>query len=184
MREEILNAAEEIVQDKGLDALSFQQLATAVGLGKASVFHHFRNKDALASALIERCRSKYGAQYSEIADREKPALKRLRKIAKSFDKGLQENRLCLLAAMGSSFTQYSENTQFELSDTAQAAIRTFTKIFEDGKKSGELIYAGTAVAAATAYFALLQGLQQVARYTEAPGSFMPAVDAYLKSIEY
>lgn len=184
MREEILNAAETIVQDKGLDALSFQQLATAVGLGKASVFHHLRSKDALASALIERCRFKYGAEYSEIAGRPKPALKRLRKIAKSFDKGLKENRLCLLAAMGSGLNSYSENTQFELTETAQAAIRTFTKIFEEGKKSGELLYSGTATEAATAFLALLQGLQQVARYTNAPESFMSSVDAYLKSIEY
>ena len=36
-----------MVQDRGLNAVSFQDLADAVGLRKPSVFHHFRNKEEL-----------------------------------------------------------------------------------------------------------------------------------------
>ena len=54
MRETILDAAQALVQDRGLNAVSFQDLADAVGLKKPSLFHHFRSKDALAAALMER----------------------------------------------------------------------------------------------------------------------------------
>jgi TetR/AcrR family transcriptional repressor of nem operon len=109
MREKILDAAEEIVQNKGLDAVSFQQLADAVGLSKASVFHHFRNTEALALALVGRCRSKYGEEYASIAGRNISAHKKLKEIAASFEAGLRNNRLCLLAALGSSQPTLSES---------------------------------------------------------------------------
>ena len=51
MRERVLDAAEEMVQERGLAAVSVQQLADAVGLSNASVFHHVPNKQAVAEAL-------------------------------------------------------------------------------------------------------------------------------------
>ena len=85
MREEILQAAEQMVQDRGLEAVSFQQLADAVGLSKATVFHHFRSKDVLTSALIERCHSTDYEQYTQVLQRKKTAPKKLRRIAKIYD---------------------------------------------------------------------------------------------------
>lgn len=45
MRDKLLDYAEKTAQGKGLEAISFQQLADAVGLSKANVFHHFKNKE-------------------------------------------------------------------------------------------------------------------------------------------
>ena len=43
-----------MVQDRGLNAVSFQDLADAVGLRKPSVFHHFKNKEELYASLSLR----------------------------------------------------------------------------------------------------------------------------------
>lgn len=183
MREEILDAAEQIVQEKGLEALSFQQLATAVGLSKASVFHHFRNSNALATALIERCSSKYGAEYKEIGMKQKTAPKKLRKIVKSFDKGLKDNRLCLLAALGSSYANLSDELQSSLMKSSNAAIDVFTDVFEQGRVEGTLDFEGNPRSAARTFLASLQGMQQLARYSGDLEVFMKSMDHYLKNIE-
>ena len=183
MRENILDAAEQIVQEKGLDAVSFQQLATAVGLSKASVFHHFKNSDALAAALIERCRSKYGAEYHEIEVKQKTAPKKLRRIAKSFDKGLKNNQLCLLAALGSSYQTLSLELKAELGRSADGALTVFTNIFEQGRNEGTLDFRGSPATAAASFLALLQGMQHLSRYTQDPDVFMKSVENYLRNIE-
>lgn len=183
MREVILNQAESIVQANGLEALSFQQLADAAGLSKASVFHHFRNSEALALALIGRCRTKYGAEYAGISALKAPAPKKLREIVDNFSKGLRKNRLCLLAALGSSQNNLSKTLQLELKETAQAALRAFTQIFEQGKEEGSLSFEGSAQDAARAFLALLQGMQQLARYSGDSTTFDSTLEAYLSTLE-
>ena len=183
MRDEILDFAEEVVQEQGLEALSFQQIADAVGLSKASVFHHFRNRDALAMSLIERCRTKYGAEYSAVTDRNIAAPTKLRKIASSFEKGLKNNRLCLLASLGSSQASLPEPLQIELKETADSSVRVFSRVFQQGLDEGTLHFTGSAVDAARSFLALLQGLQQLARFSQDLEIFDSTVGSYLSNME-
>ena len=53
-RERILDAALELFALHGLDGMSLQMLADAVGLHKSSLFHHFRGKDELSVACLKR----------------------------------------------------------------------------------------------------------------------------------
>jgi len=183
MREKILDCAEAIVQNKGLEAVSFQQLADAVGLSKASVFHHFRNSEALALALVGRCRSKYGEEYAAIAGKKLTAPKKLREVAASFEDGLRQDRLCLLAALGSSQPTLTESIREELKETAKAAGRTLERIYDQGREEGSLKFAGSSEDAARGFLALLQGLQQLARYSNDLDLFSPSVESYLTSLE-
>jgi len=56
----ILDAAQHLMQAQGYTGLSFAGVATAVGLRKASIFHHFPTKEDLAryaslyQALLQR----------------------------------------------------------------------------------------------------------------------------------
>ena len=68
MREQILDAAEQLVQTRGLSAVSFQELADAVGLRKPSLFHHIKNKDELGRLLIQRCGTKHGPRYVAVIE--------------------------------------------------------------------------------------------------------------------
>ena len=183
MRENILDHAEMIVQDKGLGAVSFQQLADAVSLSKASVFHHFRNRDALALGLIERCRNKYGMEYSTIAAKKSPAPNKLREIVDSFDQGLRNNRLCLLAALGNSHKTLPEELQAELNETANAATRAFGRIFEQGAQEGSLHFNGSHTTAAQTFLALLQGLQQLARCSNNLDILKDSAASYITTLE-
>ncbi len=92
MREKLLDAAEALVQSRGLNGVTFQDLADAVGLRKPSVFHHIRNKEELASALIERCSSKHGPQYASVVESHLSAPEKLRRVADIFEKGLKKGR--------------------------------------------------------------------------------------------
>lgn len=53
-RERLLDAAESAVLAKGFGATSIDELIEAVGITKSGFFYHFKDKGALAKALLER----------------------------------------------------------------------------------------------------------------------------------
>lgn len=183
MKEAILDYSEQLVQSRGMEALSFQQIATAVGLSKASVFHHFKNTEALGLALVDRCGTKYGLEYSRIVSSQATAPQKLRKIAKSFHEGLMQNRLCLLAALGSSQPTLSEPIQDALGQAAKNAVNIFVQIFDQGQNDGSLKFEGTSTSAAQVFLALLQGLQQLSRYGKDFSIFEQGIECYIRSTE-
>ena len=53
-RTRILDVAQDLIQRKGLNAMSFQDLSDAVGIRKPSVHHHFSTKAEMVRALLDR----------------------------------------------------------------------------------------------------------------------------------
>src|SRR2546427_12243651 len=53
-RDKILDAAEALFAKRGYAAVGLRELAEVVGLGKSSLFHHFRNKAQLYAAVNAR----------------------------------------------------------------------------------------------------------------------------------
>ncbi len=52
-RDDILHAAADVLRRKGYEAATMKDIAAAVNLTAASLYHHFRNKDTLLLAVLE-----------------------------------------------------------------------------------------------------------------------------------
>ncbi|MFN8372152.1 MAG: helix-turn-helix domain-containing protein [Anaerolineae bacterium] len=52
-RDDIIMAAADVLQRKGYEATTMKDIASRVNLTAASLYHHFRNKDALLLAVLE-----------------------------------------------------------------------------------------------------------------------------------
>ena len=57
--DKILNVAEKLVQSRGFNAFSYQDVSKAVGIQKASLHYHFATKADLGVALIDRYRGNF-----------------------------------------------------------------------------------------------------------------------------
>ena len=68
-RTQILEAAEAAVLAKGFSATSIDELIAAVGISKSGFFYHFKDKAALARALLERYIAAENELFDEIARR-------------------------------------------------------------------------------------------------------------------
>jgi AcrR family transcriptional regulator len=53
-RDKILDAAESLFAKRGYAGVGLRELAEVVGLGKSSLFHHFKNKPELYAAVAAR----------------------------------------------------------------------------------------------------------------------------------
>ena len=182
MKEKILDAAESLVQSRGLNAVTLQDLADAVGLRKPSLFHHIKNKEELTLALIERCSTKHGPQYVAVVEKDISAPAKLRQVAKIFEDGLKQERPCLLAAIGGGMESLSTSGVSELRKAAEGAVGRFAMIFRQGRDEGSLAFEGTPEHAAMAFFAMLQGLQTLCRAKSDVRAFKKAAATYINSI--
>ncbi len=68
-REQILAAAESAVLAKGFSGTSIDELIAAVGISKSGFFYHFKDKTALAKALLERYIDNDDRIFDQVFDR-------------------------------------------------------------------------------------------------------------------
>ncbi|MGK2929028.1 MAG: TetR/AcrR family transcriptional regulator [Acidimicrobiales bacterium] len=67
-REAILDAARTGFAERGYDGASIGDIARVVGIAKASVLHHFANKDDLYTAVFERLLAEWFVKVEEAVD--------------------------------------------------------------------------------------------------------------------
>ncbi len=54
LRTALINAATSIIEERGIDALSLRKLAEQVGVSRTAPYHHFKDKNALLSAIAAK----------------------------------------------------------------------------------------------------------------------------------
>ncbi len=52
--DKILDALQELLQNKNIQKISVSEIARQAGIGKGSIYYYFSSKDAIVDALIER----------------------------------------------------------------------------------------------------------------------------------
>lgn len=67
-REEILDAAEQIIEAEGAEALTMRRLADEVGMQAPSLYKHLRDKDELLASLQERALEAMGSKLAAAGD--------------------------------------------------------------------------------------------------------------------
>ncbi|WP_439578594.1 TetR/AcrR family transcriptional regulator [Elioraea sp.] len=71
-RERLLDAAESVVAARGVSALSLDAVAAEAGVSKGGLLHHFRSKEALLAALVERMAAEMRATFDAVVAAEPP----------------------------------------------------------------------------------------------------------------
>ena len=91
-REDILEAAARIFRRKGYHAASMQDIARAVNLQKASLYHHVSSKQEILVALLDQALHLLIAQMREVLAMEVPPEEKLRQAVLGYTKVLAEQR--------------------------------------------------------------------------------------------
>ena len=68
-RERILDSAQALAQARGFNAFSYADIATELGVKKASIHYHFPSKQNLETQLLERYRESFAEQLRSIESR-------------------------------------------------------------------------------------------------------------------
>ena len=90
-RDDILDAAAQVFRQKGFHGASMSDIAGAVNLQKASLYHHVSSKQEILLALLDRALDMLTEYIGGMASQPLPADKKLREMIRGYLKALTEN---------------------------------------------------------------------------------------------
>lgn len=164
-KEKLLDAAQDLIQRRGVNAVSFQDLSDAVGIRKASVHHHFSNKQAMVEALLERYVDQFNGLLQQILASRTNGKTKLRRYTKLFVDTLKSgnNKVCLCGMLMAEV--------ISLGDRSQDLVRSFLKsntdaleaILREGVDDGSLTLNASIKGTARLILATLEGGLLIAR---------------------
>ena len=80
-RDEFLDVAQRLLETKGYEQMSVQDVLAATGASKGAFYHYFGSKQALLEAVVERLADQTAAALAPVADDSGPdALEKLRRF--------------------------------------------------------------------------------------------------------
>ena len=84
LRRVLLDAAAEVIEEEGLEALSLRGIAARVGVSHAAPYRHFDDKDALVAAVAEAGFTELRADIARAAGRGGDGIERLTEAAVAY----------------------------------------------------------------------------------------------------
>ena len=76
-REALIDAAKDLLWERGYEAMSPKAVLRASGAGQGSLYHHFEGKRDLAATALEEIGAQLQESFDKRLDPAKPAIKRL-----------------------------------------------------------------------------------------------------------
>jgi AcrR family transcriptional regulator len=90
-KNDILEAAAQVFRQKGFHGASMQDIAEAVNLQKASLYHHVSSKQEILLALLNRALELLLERISAIGSQDLPADQKLKQMVRAYLQILAEN---------------------------------------------------------------------------------------------
>ncbi len=90
-RDDILDAAAQVFRQKGFHGASMADIAEAVNVQKASLYHHVSSKQEILLALLDRALVMLTDHISVLAAQELPADQKLRLMIRAYLSALADN---------------------------------------------------------------------------------------------
>lgn len=173
-REAIMQAARPMVQARGYNALSFRDLAAAVGVKSASVHYHFPTKGDLAAALARRYTDDLVIHLDHLSATQPDTVARILDYAGVFRATLtRQNRMCLCGMLSAEHDDLPTEVRTEVERFTQANVRWLASVLSPDASGTDAVQAR-----ALAIFAAIEGAQLVARSRGDVAVFDATVNAY------
>ena len=158
----ILDIAERLVQRRGFNAFSYADVATAVGIRKASLHYHFATKADLGQALIARYRQTFLQALEGIEGETDDARERLRRYAELYRAVLRKKRMCMCGMLATDAATLPKAMRDSVAAFFEENVAWLGAVLERGRTRGELAFEGTPASMAAFFVSALEGAMLVA----------------------
>ena len=181
----ILDAGQELIQTGGFSAMSFQDIASEVGIRKPSIIHHFPTKAELGVAIIRRYRDTFAAQLQQIS--EDPAKSSWDALEFYFSPYLflasTPDKVCLCGALAGEIPVLPGVMRVEEKQFIEAHQRWLEEILREGVERGELVLIDSPKSLSRVIFNSLQGSLLVTRSTGDVSQLKEIINAMRKLVK-
>ena len=180
--ERILDIAERLVQTRGFNGFSYADIATELGITKASLHYHFQSKAELGNALISRYARTFADALGGI-ERDVPgAPAKLQAYAELYAGVLQGKRMCMCGILAAEYQTLPAPMRTGIIRFFDDNQRWLTDVLEQGQADATLHFRGSADDLAQSILSTLEGAMLVARPYGDVGRFNVTAQQLLKSL--
>lgn len=181
-RTRLLQEATTLVRQRGYCAFSYADLASAVGIRKASIHYYFPSKEDLGVELVETYSRTFLARLRQIRHKSPGMFERLEGYAEPYREGLPDNAICLCGVFAAEADAVPEQVRTRLERFFSANITWLTDVLQEGTVRGELRPDTDPAGAARVILSCLQGALLVARSVHDVSAFDQSVAAMLDGL--
>ena len=177
-RERLLDVAQDLIQKRGVNAFSFQDLSESVGIRKASVHHHFATKADLIESLMGRFLVQFesltgGILASKVSGKTK--LKRYCHLFLDTLKTGQSDKNCLCGMLMAEVSSVGESVQNQIRQFVRGNLDVVEAILAEGATDGSLAMQKNIKSTALLVLSTLEGGLLIARSDQGPKQFSDIV---------
>lgn len=157
-----LDLARHYLQTLGFNGFSFQTVADALGIRKASLHYYFASKEDLALALLDGYNNEYETWITKVADL--PPAKKLEQMFQIFYKMSQDrHKICPAGALCADYSSLSAKAKRKLLDFHNTQRNWLIQTLKDGIKDKSLRQDLSPNLIADQFMTSIQGGVQIAR---------------------
>lgn len=158
------------LQTRGYNGFSFQTVADALGIKKASLHYYFASKEDLGLALLDT----YQKSYTEWTEKQShlPAPKKLEQMFQMFSQIIcEKNKICPAGVLSADFESLSKRMKKRLQEFHQTQKNWIAATLKEGIEKKQFKKNLNPDTTADLILASVQGGIQVARLREDPRYF-------------
>lgn len=161
--EQILDVAERLAQTRGFNGFSYADIATELGITKASLHYHYPTKADLGRALIDRYSTTFAAALAGIEESGVARAAQLERYVAIYAEVLKAGRICLCGMLAAEYTTLPAVMQGAIRGFFDVNERWLSRVLESGRRDGSLAFEGSPEDAARAITSALEGAMLLAR---------------------
>jgi TetR/AcrR family transcriptional repressor of nem operon len=161
--ERVLDIAERLTQIRGFSNFSYADIATELGITKASLHYHYPGKAELGQALITRYSESFSQALDDIDRDLTDARAKLEAYADLYAGVLRNERMCMCGILAAEYQTLPAGMQAEVIRFFDENQKWLAGVLEDGKAEGSLTYGGRAEDVAQGILSTLEGAMLVSR---------------------
>ena len=171
-RTAILDLAETLVRSRSFNAFSYQDIADAIGIRKASIHYHFSSKEDLGVALVERFRRRAVSWASALVEKNTaPREKLLAYFAFQAETLRPGNMICLHGILGAEYNALPERVRDSYIEFLEEQQVWLGRLLRKGQDQGVFVTDATPEDQAALIQSAVQGALQLARASGKPERF-------------
>jgi len=161
---QILDIAEHLLQLRGYNAFSYQDIANEMGIRKASLHYHFPSKADLGAALAERHANRALTALQGVDELNLTVWQQLDAFFKPFIELANSCELmCVGGVMASEYSTLPEPMQERMNEFFAIIHTWLTRVLRQGRASGQLYFGAEPSVKADTIIATLEGSILIAR---------------------
>jgi TetR/AcrR family transcriptional repressor of nem operon len=159
----ILDIAERLVQSRGFNGFSYADIATEMGITKASLHYHFPGKAELGQALISRYRERFSAALKRIDTDLPDSRTKLEAYTRLYADVLRGKRMCMCGILAAEYQTLPKPMRDSVVGFFDDNQRWLANLLSQGATDRTLVFSGSPDDVAQSILSTLEGAMLVAR---------------------